>query len=193
MKSCIAVVVIIVVAAVVSARAETKPGPKGWYQYEVVAGEYAVALDRAVTHAGRSSARLASTSSNPTKYGLLGQVVDAALYRGKRVRFSAFLRTDKVAKWSGLFMRIDSPDHDPKHALAIDAMERRPIRGTTGWARVEVVLDVAPEASQIVLGLTLTGAGTVWIDEVRLEVVDRSVPTTSYRPPEKPVNADFED
>jgi hypothetical protein len=186
-------ILIVIALFASSALAETKPGPKGWYQYQVVSGEYAVTTDRAVLHAGRASARLASVIANPTRYGLLGQVVDAAPYQNKRVRLSAFVKTDKVAKWAGLFMRIDSPDRDPKHALAIDAMERRPIRGTTNWTRVQVVLDVAPDASQIVLGATLTGAGSMWLDEVRLDIVDRSVPTTNYRPPDKPQNIDFEE
>lgn len=190
----IAVTILIALfASAALVRAETKPGPKGWYQYQVVSGEYAVTIDRTVLHAGRASARLASVTANPTRYGLLGQVVDAAPYQNKRVRLSAFVKTDKVAKWAGLFMRIDSPDRDPKHALAIDAMERRPIRGTTNWTRVHVVLDVAPNASQIVLGATLTGAGSMWLDEVRLDIVDRSVPTTNYRPPDKPQNIDFEE
>jgi hypothetical protein len=192
MKSLVVVIVALIASASV-ASAETKPGPKGWYLYEVVSGEYAVEIDRTVARGGRASARLAAVIAAPTRYGLLGQVIDAAPYHGKRVRFSGFVRTDKVAKWGGLFMRVDSPDRDPKRALALDAMERRPIRGTTSWTRVEIVLDVAPEASQIALGVTLTGAGVLWIDDVRFEIVDRSVPTTNYRPPDKPQNIDFED
>jgi hypothetical protein len=158
----------------------------------VVPGEYVVAADRVIAHGGRSSGRLSSIVAKPTRYGLIGQLIDAAPYHGKRLRLSAYVRTES-AGWGGLFMRVDAPDLDPKHALAIDAMERRPIRGTKDWTRVEVVLDVAPEASQIAFGASLTGAGVVWIDDVRIEVVDHSVPTTNYHPPDRPQNPDFEE
>jgi hypothetical protein len=42
----------------------------------------------------------------------------------------------------------------------------------------EVVLDVAPEATSIALGALLTGPGEVWLDDVSLEVVPATVPTT---------------
>ena len=187
------IIAAVLLVSVAPARADVKPGPKGWYLYQVVAGEYAVAIDRTGAYRGKASAKLASAITAPTRYGLVGQVVYAAPYRGKRVRLSAYVRTDKVTKWAGLFMRVDSPDRDPKHALANDAMERRPIRGTTRWTRHEIVLDVGADASQIALGASLTGAGVVWVDDVRFEIVDKSVPTTDYKPPDKPQNIDFED
>src|SRR5262245_38077084 len=103
------------------AKAESKRGPKGWYMYQVVPGEYAVDSDRRVVHGGKASGRLTSIVAKPTQYGLLAQVVYAGPWRGKRVRFSAFVRTEKVERWSGLFLRVDGPDRDPKHALALDA------------------------------------------------------------------------
>jgi hypothetical protein len=183
----------LVLAGASPLRAEVSPAARGWALYEVVGGEYQASTDRSVAREGRASGRLASRVPSPTRHGLLGQVVDAGDYAGKRVRFSAFVRTEKVVRWCGLFMRIDGQDRDPKRALVTDGMERRPIRGTSGWTPIEVVLDVPAEASQIAFGASLTGAGSVWIDQVRLEVVDRSVPTTDVRPPRKPQNTGFEE
>jgi hypothetical protein len=73
-------------------------------------------------------------------------------------------------------------------------MENRPIRGTTGWTRYEVVLDVAPDASRIAIGTCMLGRGSVYIDDVTLDEVDRSVPTTDLVVPESdhPLELDFE-
>lgn len=175
------------------AAAGSTPGPKGWYLYQQVDGEYAADLDRDVVHSGTASGRLSSAVPRPKRYGLLAQLVDAAPWRGKRVRFTATVRTSGVTRWSGLFLRVDGPDRNPRHALALDAMQRRPLRGTLGWQRVVLVLDVAPEASQLALGASLNGPGTIWIDDAQLEEVDRSVPTTGFRPPPRPQNVGFED
>src|SRR5215471_12417687 len=51
----------------------------------------------------------------------------AADYRGKRVRFSALVKSQDVEKWSGLWMRIDDRG---RQGAAFDNMEHRPIKGT---------------------------------------------------------------
>ena len=156
------------------------PGPKGWYIYQPVDGEYAAAADRDVVHGGKASGRLTSVIARPTRYGLLGQLVDARPWHGKRVRLTAMVRIRDVTRWAGLFMRVDGPDRNPRNPLAIDAMQRRPLRGTIPWKRAVIVLDVPPEASQLAIGALLQGAGTFWIDDIHLEEVDRSVPTTGW-------------
>ena len=167
-------------------------GPKGWYLYQVIDGEYQAGLDGDVVARGNAG-RLRSVVTSPTSYGLIAQAVRTQPWRNKRVRFSALVRTDSVEKYAGLFMRVDGPDRDPNHSLALDTMDRRPLRGSKPWTRVSIVLDVAETASQLVFGAFMVGAGTLWLDEVRMEEVDLSVPTTDYKPPEKPQNTDFED
>jgi hypothetical protein len=58
-------------------------------------------------------------------------------------------------------------------------MENRPIKGTTPWKRYEVVLDVPTESATLNLGVLLTGKGQVWVDDVQLELVDKTVLTTN--------------
>ncbi len=106
-------------------------------------------------------------------------------YNGKRVCFSALVKTVDVAAWAGLWMRVDGepgPMGSPPSTLAFDNMARRAIHGTTAWAPYVVVLDVAPSASAIALGVLLTEGGTVWLAEPRLEVVGTDVATTAVRP-----------
>jgi hypothetical protein len=68
----------------------------------------------------------------------------ADAYRNKRMRFAAVVKSESVAVWTGLWIRIDGPE-DGK-ALGFDNMLNRPIHGTTDWQKCEVVLDVPQES-----------------------------------------------
>ncbi len=109
-------------------------------------------------------------------FGTLMQTFDASKYRGKRVRFSARVRTEAFGEWVGLWMRVDAAE---KRGIAFDNMARRPIRGTTDWARYEVVLDVADDATSISLGILMGGSGAAWMSDATFEAVGTDVPVTA--------------
>jgi hypothetical protein len=92
-----------------------------------------------------------------------------------------------------MWMRVDGPD---RKVLSFDNMGDRPVTGSTGWTRYEIVLDVPPDSVDIAFGFLLTQGGTVWGDNFKLEKVDSTVPVTAPSPPavkpKGPVNADFE-
>jgi hypothetical protein len=111
-------------------------------------------------------------------FGTLMQQFQAADYLGKRVRLSAAVRTENVDKWAGLWMRVDGAE---RGSLSFDNMQDRPIKGTTGWARYDVVLDVPENATLIALGMLVSGPGSAWLDDVKFEVVEKSVPTTGKK------------
>ena len=85
-----------------------------------------------------------------------------------------------------------------------DGMRDRLLRGTSEWRSLEIVLDVPADATSIVLGAMLRGAGTLWIDDLEFSLVDRTVPTTGWvygvgesppgpsDTPRTPRNLDFE-
>lgn len=122
------------------------------------------------------------------------QTIAADDYRGKRVRFAARVRAEKVRGWSGLMMRVTALD---QRVLGFDDMSTRPIRGTADWREEQVILDIEPSAATITFGLRLSdGAGKVWIDALRFEEVGPDDPSISInlRPvlPSKPQNLGFE-
>jgi hypothetical protein len=144
---------------------------------------------------------VAVTSKNQAR---LTQRFYADTFRGKRVQFSGYLKTNRVLERAGLWMRVDT---ETKQAYAFDDMENRAISGTVDWTICEVVLDVPEDAAAIYLGAHLIGRGQVWIDDCSFEIVDDSVPTTDqdrmlggYQRrfsvpkflPDAPLNLDFE-
>jgi hypothetical protein len=46
-----------------------------------------------------------------------------------------------------------------------------PAHGTTEWTRYEVTLTIPPQTQSIRVGAMLTGPGSVWLDDVALEVL----------------------
>jgi hypothetical protein len=168
--------------------------PKGWFRAGDHPNDYEMSLDRTVFHSGKASAYLKSIVSEAPGFGTLMQEFTADAFRGKRIRLSGYVRSKDVTSWAGLWMRVDGPQ---KEMLAFDNMQNRAIKGTTDWARYEIVLDVPAQAQQIAFGLLLDGQGQVWMDDLKFEPVGKEVPTTGEKSSRKvltaPTNLDFED
>jgi len=108
------------------------------------------------------------------------------------VRFSAALECEDVGGWVGLRMRVDG--ERGAQPLEFDNMKNRSIRGTTPWARYEVVLDVPVQAQAIALGVLLKGEGEARMADLALETVGPEVQTTGTEMdvlPDRPQNLDF--
>jgi hypothetical protein len=120
------------------------------------------------------------------------QQISASDYLGKRVRLRAWVRSQDVEAWAGMWMRVDKD----QTMLAFDNMQNRPIKGTQSWRQCEVVLDVPNDATGIFFGVLLSGPGEIWINDVSFEVVGKEVPVTSQLPqahtlPARPTNLKF--
>ena len=163
--------------------------PPGWFLAGSAPQSYETGVDRTVTYSGLPSAYLKSVSSVPPRgFGTVMQSLQANDYRGKRIRFSAQVRSDSVADWAGLWMRVD----EGKQVSAFDNMQRRPIQGSANWTPYAVVLDVSSDATGISFGILLTGTGSVWLSGAKFEVVDDQIPVTGPAAPAAPANLDFE-
>jgi hypothetical protein len=101
------------------------------------------------------------------------QYFSAEAYRGKRVRFEADVMTRDVSGWAGLWMRVDSQDN---HGSAFYNSQDKPIKGTTGWQRRTVVLDVDGAGKTISIGLIGAGTGETWLRNLKFDVVGNDVP-----------------
>ena len=176
---------------------ERRDPMKGWLKAGSQPRDYAHGIDADEKRNGQRVAFLRSKADKPSGFGTVMQMIAADRYRGKRVRFSAQLRTTGVDggdDWAGLWMRIDGPVGGSP--LAFDNMQtsKREVRGTTGWQRCAVVLDAPGEARAIGFGALLAGRGEVRVAGMRLEEVGSDVPTTGVPPrelPQEPQNLDL--
>lgn len=155
--------------------------PEGWGG----GGEtYERTSDTQEPHGGKHCGRIRHTgkdASDMPDFASFTQNIPAAELRGQRVRYSGFLRTDKVESgFAGLWMRVDGKDENAR-GLTFDNMAERAPHGTTGWKEYAVVLDVPAEAEKIHFGALLSGNGTMWVDDLKLEIVGKDVPATDAR------------
>lgn len=163
--------------------------PKGWSFLPSADAMCEVGISHTESYAGTTSSILRSGEQEPEHFCALSQSISSSNYQGKRVRFSAWVRSEGVVHGAGLWMRVDGPEGK---VLSFDNMSDRPIRQTRDWQHYAIILDVPPQAHHITYGALLTGEGKMLWDAARLEVVDEAIPTTS---PIKsaPHNTDFEE
>ncbi len=165
--------------------------PKGWFAAGSHPKDYEMSTDPKMTHEGKASASLKCIAAKPEGFGTLMQGFQPDSYRGKRVRMSAFVKSVDVSGWSGLWLRVDGADNTKP--LAFDNMQDRTIHGASDWTKYEVVLDVPEQAQYIAFGVLLNGAGQVWFDDFKFDVVGKEVATTGGKAAPGPRNLDFEE
>lgn len=102
--------------------------------------------------------------------------------KGKKLHFSAWIRTEGVTGWCGAWWRCDTPDG----VGGFNNMREHKISGTADWKRYEFDLDVNPDATNINFGFLLNGDGAAWIDDIEL-----TLDGVKYENPEK-FSFDFE-
>ena len=170
--------------------------PKGWFITGDAPGkaldDYDIGVDPDITYKKKPCVTIKS-KLNPREFAALAQQVQAEAYHGKRLRFSAALRSADIKNRAALFMRVGGTNGK---ILAFDNMRERYLSGTTDWEQHDIVLDVTEKAEDIVFGFLLSLDGQVWMADVHLEVVDKQVPTTDIVDeiaPNFPINLDFEE
>lgn len=164
--------------------------PRGWFLAGSKPTEFEAGVDGSQALQGHTSAYLKSKDTKVDGFGTLMQSINAEGYRGKKVRLSGLVKSEEVLGWAGLWMRVDQGES----MVAFDNMQDRPIKGTTGWQRYDVVLDVPKDATGISFGILLAGTGEVWLNNTKFDVVEAETPVTKSddrKLPDKPVNLEF--
>ncbi|NOT63533.1 MAG: DUF4440 domain-containing protein [Acidobacteria bacterium] len=180
--------------------------PVGWMKTGGKPANYDMTVDTSVKHGGQASASLQFVGKLPDGNTVLMQQFKPDAYRGKRLRMSAWVKTEKAEDRAQLWLRIDAVKNTP----GFDNMNNRRITGVTDWRRYELVLDVPNETINIAFGAMSFGTGRVWVDDFAFDVVGNDVAVTDMNTPEQrarevdnswmlaskfpaaPVNLDFE-
>jgi len=127
----------------------------------------------------RRSLHLTYRGGSDDGFGNAMQGINAESYRGKRITLNGWLRSkdiqSELSAGLAMWMRIDAADG----SMILDNMGSRMLRGTTGWTRVSITLDVPADAMGISLGVMLIGqSGEGWADDLELrEALPAETPT----------------
>ena len=116
---------------------------------------------------GRRVAILRTAGDPGNGFGTVAQMLHAANYRARTVRFSASLEGVEGEASSVLWLRVDRNSEQ----VALVNQPDPPLRGLFARRRVEAVLPVSADAAAIAFGVVLSGVGTVRIADARFDVV----------------------
>lgn len=183
--------------ATVAAPNVTAKAPAGWWKNGSKPAAYVAGVDRDQMHNGLPSAYVKSIEPSIDGFGGMMQMCSAESFIGKRLRFSAWMKTEG-AKDGGahLWFRVDAKERDT--TLQFDNMDPRPVSGTTDWHLYSLVLDVPADAGALAYGFFVSGTGQAWVNGAKIEEVGLDQPVTnipmgsSRNLPKAPVNLTFE-
>ena len=115
--------------------------PSGWGMGGSDPAAYECNIDPSAAYYGQPSVLIKAKRPTVEGFGTMMQCFRSERYLGKRVRFSAFVRSEGISApedWAGLWMRVDRLS--VSRFAAFDNMQNRPVKGTTPWRNYEVVL-----------------------------------------------------
>jgi len=159
------------------------PIASGWWLTGDTPENYEVGRDPAYLVNNQPAAVIRSKPSALTTtktFATLMQSMDADHYRGKRVSLQANLRATNCQGVVTLWLRADGPEAGKY--LAFDNMEGRvvdgPLNGTGDWCHRSIVLSIPTETEELMYGFYLRGSGTAHMANLKIQIVDDSVPVT---------------
>jgi len=158
--------------------------PPGWEFRAENPEQYEHGLDRSYSTRG-AVAYIRSRTARAAGIARLMQPVEVSSYIGKRVRVSAWLRSNAVDQEGGLLFLLRN-----RVVGAVGNQRFLAMHGTNEWSRRSIVFEIDDEVAEMRVGFALSGPGVIWADDFSIEVVDRNTPVTRVLPP-APVDADF--
>lgn len=156
--------------------------PKGWHRSASSTPDIVMGTDTTIKHSGKASGFIQRAPSPVYGFGNMLQYIAADAYVNKRVRLTAFLKTED-AELAFLWVRVDGivDGYDTAFTFAStqneSPMNEGPMQETSDWTRFDLTLDVLKNSYSIIIGAFLKGQGKLWMDDFTLEIVDQSVPS----------------
>ncbi|MDQ3712572.1 MAG: S41 family peptidase [Acidobacteriota bacterium] len=149
--------------------------PVGWESPTRERGYAAETADK-MPRTGTKAAVLRSEPDaviDARSFGNLMQAIDAAPFRGKRMRLRGAVRVeaDEAGARAQLWTRVDRTDGKLGF---FDNMGDRPITSAE-WQFYEIVGDVEEDAKILNLGMILIGRGKAYLDDVSIEDLGKTV------------------
>jgi hypothetical protein len=164
--------------------------PEGWFKAGSKPQYYDMGVDVGAGKDGKNAASIKALRKQIDGFGTLMQNFKPDKYLGKKIKMTAWMKSNEVASWAGFWLRVDQAGANK--SLSFDNIHDRSIKGTTEWKKYEIVLSVPASATNIAFGALLDRTGQIWFDEINFEVLDNSVASTGKSANDEPVNLNFD-
>jgi hypothetical protein len=121
---------------------------------------------------GHPTMRITSTTAGVSDWAYwIKDDYDVSKYLGKKMRVSAMVKTKGVPSYAQLSIRVMGRGFK---YLIPESQGAKKIGGNSDWTKYETVVDVPQQTELFSNGVILHGPGTVWVDDIRWELVDSS-------------------
>ncbi len=148
--------------------------PHGWFDSSgYVTGVSSDCLVRAVARDGDSFGNclmLRKVGAKTAEFVSVMQRFPACSLAGRVIRFNGEIKTQDVEEWAGLWLRADG---DEEANLFFDNMSGHRVTGTTQWGCHSIEGQMPSLATWLNIGIVLSGSGTIWVDNLTLQVWTR--------------------
>ncbi len=127
--------------------------------------DYEWAVDTAVAAEGKASYRI--RRKNPQAFGMIGQGVVIEAHAGKSLELSAMMKTDEVGP-EGWVLVVNIENRN----AVLQQVRSDPATGTRDFKRHTVRFKLPADAFELKIGVMLLDAGTGWVDDIKLRMLD---------------------
>ncbi|HTY58569.1 MAG TPA: hypothetical protein VMF59_07105 [Bacteroidota bacterium] len=180
MSLSVVVVVLQLIAAIWSGFQESgdthKSSIRGWTLRAFALADYEIGIDHRTVHSGMGSGFVEYTVDPMVIHPRRGpayllQAFKAGKFAGKRVRLTAFLKSERAGRDPFLWMHWEGGASPGSYGLT-------PAKNadSSGWVRQECVVDIPQSATVIAMGASMGWRGTIWLDDFMIEIVGDEVP-----------------
>ena len=152
--------------------------PANWSFLTAQPKMYRAGYDKVANSQTPRSVVIRSLNSSAEGFAGLSQKCDATPYRGQRVRISVWIKTDGVNGAAQFFFFVKD-QAGVKLAQGGDG-----VGGSRYWRQYAAVVDVPEEAATLSYGMTLSGAGKAWFNDLQIDVVPNTVKLDQWQLPD---------
>lgn len=143
--------------------------PMGWYaggggRSEADLDGYLGECDSAIVKSGKYSLHLKYLKGDG--FGVGTNSIEVDRVRGKKIRYSGWIKTKNLEGYAGLWWRVDGPNNE---VLAFNNMRDSMVDGTRDWKHYSYELPVDKAATNINFGVLMGGEGEAWYDGLSID------------------------
>ncbi|MCW5940419.1 MAG: hypothetical protein KF884_12285 [Fimbriimonadaceae bacterium] len=144
---------------------ENRP-PRGW---GVPTPGFEFSLGQGKAPQGQGYARLTMKNAGQAPFGNFMTMIPAKDFAGKRVRLTAWIRSDTPNTYAQMWLRVDRIDGLRGF---FDNMQDRPVKHSDGWVEAVIEGPVDTDATFVAIGVMAISAGDVSIDDLRIVILE---------------------
>jgi hypothetical protein len=167
--------------------------PKAWIKSGTWAGSYNMEIKAKEGINESKAIILESVGKDIYGSGAVIQTINARNYLGKRVKLSAFIRTENVKDFACLILSPQNKMDDFWNNSSNNSEDKKTyLQGNHAYKKIDSYLNVSDNAGNLVIGAMIKGEGKIWIDNINIEIIE-NLPENPQALSKELQNMDFED